>query len=118
MRIVRGSEPKMQITQIKQPLFGTTILLIRCIGSTKTSGGCEQSTVLASSHSTLSSNLSSGAATGMGHHNANPNSNGLSREVSEIIQGILPGTDVSWEKEGNYVTDLVMCIYPYMYVHV
>ena len=54
----------------------------------------------------------------MGHHNANPNSNGLSREVSEIIQGRLPGTDVSWEKEGNYVTDLVMCIYPYMYVHV
>ena len=58
----------------KQRLFNTAICW---------SGGCEQSSILASSHSTMSADHGAGAATGMGHHYANPNSNCLKFPTSE-----------------------------------
>lgn len=76
------------------------------------SGGCEQSSILASSHSTMSADHGAGAATGMGHHHANPNSNCLNTSESD---GWTSESYAScgFPKEGKwsgYVDNIHLCI--------
>lgn len=83
------------------------------------SGGCEQSSILASSHSTMSADHGAGAATGMGHHHANPNSNCLKlRSLMDELRSLMRHVD--FPKKVNDPVMWIISIYEsiYVYVHV